>query len=99
MAQEPDIRLADAGPVTWVLADDGGPVNLTGADVTLRVIGPRPSGDVIVDELACAVIAPGRVAHPRAGLVAGWLGFVFTAEWAGESKQFPSTGPRWLLVE
>lgn len=98
MAQKVDIDIDETGPLVWQLADEKGPVDLTGATVERRIIGPRPSGAVLITDDLIEVVGPGRVSMDREPLVEGWLGFIFTAAWGGTTKQFPSTGPRWMLV-
>jgi hypothetical protein len=98
---EPDILLADTGPLVFVLADDRGPFDLSVAALSAVVLGPKPSlaprVGVPVPTLGAR---PGHVELARgAWLVAGWLGVQIVGQWGpSDTKQFPSAGPRWLLV-
>lgn len=100
--QAPDIKLAAAGD-TWVLADEKGPVDLTGAVVTRTVLGPRPSAAIVIADVACQGGKLGKVTYAAVAgeRIAGWLGYRFRAQWGPAADQvrfFPDTGPHWVLV-
>jgi hypothetical protein len=96
-----DINLAGTGLLVFVLSDEEGPVDVSAAALSCVVIGPKPGLSPRAGVPVPSPV-PGRVGHvamSRGGwLTAGWLGFLFTAQWGADTKVFPSRGSAWLLA-
>jgi hypothetical protein len=90
-----DIVLA-AGSMLWVLADEDGPADLSGATVQRRVYA-RPSGALLLED-AVVVGALGHVGWQALPEEQGWIGLQFVVRWSTGQRLFPSDGPRWVLV-
>lgn len=98
MTEIVDIDLSNDDPITFILADENGPVDFSGtSEFHCFITGPKPSTMRV--EWPCSVSGVGRVVIPKGGIHDGWEGFEFVATWGpGETKTFPDTGPRWLLA-